>query len=73
MTPQFKFLDVKNYLAPGLSLDAWCKSNGCGVEKQVFPYKWLDSYEKLDHVGPVNHEGFLFKIERTNNHYQRGV
>ena len=25
-TPQFKFLDVKNYLAPGLSLDAWCKS-----------------------------------------------
>ena len=25
-TPQFKFLDVKNYLAPGLSLDAWCKA-----------------------------------------------
>ena len=63
MTPQFKFLDVKNYLASGLSLDAWCKSNGCEVEKQVFPYEWLDSYEKLDHVGPVNHEDFYSKLK----------
>ena len=35
-TPQFKFLDVKNYLAPGLSLDTWCKATGCEIEKQVF-------------------------------------
>ena len=27
--PNFKFLDIKNYLAPGLSYDAWCRAYGC--------------------------------------------
>ena len=53
ITPKFKFLDVKNYLSPGLSLDDWCRANKCQVEKLVFPYEWLDSYDKLSHVGPV--------------------
>ena len=61
-TPQFKFLDVKNYLAPGLSLDAWCKANGCEIEKQVFPYEWLNDYSKLSHVGPVKYEDFYSKL-----------
>ena len=26
--PKFKFLDIKNYLAPGLSYDAWCRAYG---------------------------------------------
>ena len=45
--PKFKFLDVKNYIEPGLSYDAWCNSMGCRLQKLMFPYKWLDSYEKL--------------------------
>ena len=24
-TSKFKFLDIKNYIGPGLSYDAWCK------------------------------------------------
>ena len=28
-TSKFKFLDVKNYIGPGLSYDAWCKSMFC--------------------------------------------
>ena len=36
-TSQFKFLDVKNYIGPGLSYDAWCKSMGCRLEKLMFP------------------------------------
>ena len=47
MTICFKFLDVKNYIGPGLSYDAWCNSMGCRLQKLMFPYKWLDSYEKL--------------------------
>ena len=27
--PKLKYLDVKNYIGPGLSYDAWCKSMGC--------------------------------------------
>ena len=26
MSPKFKFLNVKNYLGPGLSLDDWCRA-----------------------------------------------
>ena len=58
MTPMFKFLDVKNYLAPGLSYDGWCKANGCEVSKLVFPYEWLDDYNKLSYVGPVKYKNF---------------
>ena len=32
-TSKFKFLDVKNYIGPGLSYDAWCKSMGCRLLK----------------------------------------
>ena len=39
ITPQFKFLDVRNYLAPGLSYDDWCKANRCEMQKFVFPYE----------------------------------
>ena len=47
-TSRFKFLDVKNYIGPGLSYDAWCRSMGCKLHKLVFPYDWLDSYKKLN-------------------------
>ena len=47
-TSRFQFLDVKNYIGPGLSYDAWCRSMGCKLHKFVLPYEWLDSYEKLN-------------------------
>ena len=65
-TPKFKFLDVKNYIGPGLSYDACCKSIGCRQQKLVFPYEWLDSYEKLSHVGPVGYEVFYSNFKSSN-------
>ena len=62
-TPIFKFLDVTNYLAPGLSYDGWCKVDGCAMEKLAFPYEWLDDYEKLSHVRPVEYENFYSKLK----------
>ena len=58
-TDEFKFLDIKNFLAPGMSYDVWCKSVDCNLQKLTFPYEWLTSYEKLNHVGPVKSSGFL--------------
>ena len=62
-TPSFKFSDVKNYLAPGLSYDGWCKATGYEVQKLVFSYEWLDNYDKLQHVGDVECEHFYSKLK----------
>ena len=42
-TPKLTFLDVKNYIEPGLSYGAWYKSMGCRLQKLMFPYEWLDN------------------------------
>ena len=61
--PQFKFLDIKNYLAPGLSYDAWCRAYGCELQKLAFPYEWFDSFEKLNHIGPAKYEEFYSSLK----------
>ena len=63
MTPRFTFLDVKTYLTPGLSLDGWCKANGCETYKVVFPYEWLHDHDKLSHIGPIEYENFYSKLK----------
>ena len=74
-TQKLKFLDVRNYLAPGLSYAGWCKANGCTLEKLFFPYEWLDSYEKLNHLGPVPKEAFYssLKGELSSQEYEEFV
>ena len=64
-TSKFKFLDVKNYIEPGLSYGAWCKSMGCRLQKLMFLYEWLDGYEKLSHVGPVSYVDFYSGLKST--------
>ena len=61
-TPNFKFLDVMSYLAPGLSFDKWCKANNCEAKKLFLDYENLDSYEKLSHVGPVEYKNFYSSL-----------
>ena len=60
-TSKFKFVDVKNYIGPGLNCDAWCKSKGCRLEKLMFPYEWLDGYKKL----AVSYEDFYSSLKST--------
>ena len=62
-TPNFKFLDIKSYLAPGLSYAAWCRAYGTELQKLVFPYEWFDSFEKLNHEGPVKYEEFFSSLK----------
>ena len=65
-TPNFKFLDIKNYLAPGLSYDGWCRAYGCELQKLAFPYEWFDSFDKLNHKGPVKYEDFFSSLKGGN-------
>ena len=62
-TPNFKFLDIKSYLAPGLSYAAWCRAYGTKLQKLVFPYEWFDSFNKLNHKGPVKYEDFFSSLK----------
>ena len=50
-TPSFKFLDVINYLSPGINYDKWVKTYGAKQTKSWLPYEWFDSADKLDHKG----------------------
>ena len=72
-TSKFKVLDVENYVGPGLSLDVWFKSMGCRLQKLMFPYEWLDSHKKLNHVGPVSYKDFygILKLTITRDEYER--
>ena len=65
-TPYFKFLNIMSYLAPGISFDGWCKANNCEAKKLVLPYEFLDSYDKLSHIGPVKHEDFYSSLKKKN-------
>ena len=65
-TSRFKFLDIGNFLAPGMTYEKWCKSMECKLEKLVFPYEWLTSYDKLTHIGPVSHEHFYSSLRGGN-------
>ena len=72
-TSKFKFLEVKNYIGPGLSYDAWYKSTGYILQKLMFLYEWLDSYEKLNHVVPLGFEDFYRSLKPTitNDEYEQ--
>ena len=50
-TPQFKFLDITNYLAPGITYDKWVKTYGAKQTKSWLSYEWFDSADKLDYKG----------------------
>ena len=50
-TPQFKFLDITNYLSPGITYDKWVKTYGAKQTKSWLPYEWFDSADKLDYKG----------------------
>ena len=49
-----------------MSYDAWCRAHGCELQKLVFPYEWFDSFEKLNHKGPVKYEDFFSSLKGRN-------
>ena len=59
-----KFLDVSNFLAAGTSLDKWLKAYKCEVQKAIFPYEWLDDYNKLNETKLPPHEAFFNKLKK---------
>ena len=50
-TQESRFLDIINYVGPGISYEKWVKAYGSEGEKSWFPYEWFDNPEKLDFPG----------------------
>ena len=65
-TNQFLFLDQMSYCAAGTSLDSFVKAYDVGENKGIFPYEWLDSYEKLDYpITDLRIEHFDSSLKNT--------
>ena len=47
-TDKLKFLDVTQYLAPGVSYAKYLKAYGCELQKGHFPYEYMDDLHKLE-------------------------
>jgi hypothetical protein len=63
VTPEFKFLDVINYVGPGKSYSDWVKAYGCKQTKSWFPYEWFDSPDKLDYPELPDYECWHSKLK----------
>ena len=64
-TPKFKFLDVVNYLAPGITYDKWVKTYGAALTKSWLPYEWFDSPDKLDFPGLPPYMAWYSKLKNA--------
>ena len=62
-TPKFKFLDVLNYLGPGIMYEKWVKTYGATLAKSWLPYEWFDSPDKLDFPGLPPYMAWYSKLK----------
>ena len=63
LTSGFRFLDIINYLGPGVSYDKWIKAYDSKAPKSWFPYEWFDSAEKLDYPGLPDYPHWFSKLK----------
>ncbi len=63
-TQHFKFLDIRSYLAPNYSYEAFIKAYKCTLNKGYFPYDYLNDYNKLNETKlPPQHFIINLKIK----------
>ena len=62
-TPGYRFLDIINYLGPGVNYENWVKAYEAEQEKSWFPHEWFDSPEKLEHEGIPEYRDWYSKLK----------
>ena len=65
-TERLKFLDIRNYLAPGFDYATYLKAYQCVAMKGYFPYEWMDDLEKLNWTSLPSHQDFFSTLKNTN-------
>ena len=73
-TTKLKFVDICNYLAPGVSYAKYLTAYGCELGKGHFPYEYMDDLQKLeDRVLPPQ-SAFFSRLKNegmSNDDYAR--
>ena len=62
----FKFLDISNYMAGGVSYSAFLEAYKIPESKSYFPYEWFDHPSKLDYPCLPPYEGFFSELKQRN-------
>ena len=73
-TTNLKFLDIVNYLAPGVSYAKYLTAYGCELGKGHFPYEYMDGIEKLEDRALPPQEAFYSRLKNegiSNDDYAR--
>ncbi len=63
---RLKFLDVMNYCGQSISLDKYLKTYKVGAVKQVFPYEFFDSLEKLNYEFLPSKDEFYSRLKQKH-------
>ena len=73
-TTNLKFLDVTQYLAPGVSYDKYLKAYGCELQKGHFPYEYMDDLHKMEDRALPPQAAFFSRLKNegiSNDDYAR--
>ena len=73
-TTNLKFLDVTQYLAPGVSYNKYLKAYGCELQKGHFPYEYMDDLHKLEDRALPPQAAFFSRLKNegiSNDDYAR--
>ena len=65
-TERLKFLDIRNYLAPGFDYATYLKAYKCSVRKGFFPYEWMDHLDKLNNTALPSHQQLYSSLKNNN-------
>ena len=73
-TDKLKFVDICNYLAPGVSYAKYLTAYGCELGKGHFPYEYMDNLRKLDDCALPPQAVFYSRLKNegiSNDDYAR--
>ncbi len=63
---QFKFLDMMNYLPPGVSYDNFLATFNVPVRKSFFPYEYFNSLDRLSETSLPPKGAFYSSLKQFN-------
>ena len=66
LSKKFRFLDISNYLSPGISYAQYLKAFNIEENKFFFPYEYLTSISKLKEETLPPHSAFYSSLKKTN-------